>query len=733
MFASVIVDIQNSEVDKVFDYLVPLSLDLKAGDRVKVPFGGRLIEGFVVGLKEQSDVPAEKIKEVFCKLDSFSAITPEMLALMDYMRDEFFLKMVDVLKLFIPSGMRGGKVKSIIKDWCFISKDKDIEEIKNSLKKNAKSQLELVEYLWERDGEFSSVLAEKFSYSALSKLKEAKIVEVLGVETKRTPKALAVRDTKIKYTPEQENAIKSVDLSGSDTYLIHGVTGSGKTEVYMALIQKVLAAGKTAIMLVPEISLTPQVFSIFKGRFGDDVAILHSGLSAGERYDEWKRLLMGEAKIAIGARSAIFAPLKNLGVIIIDEEHDSSYISDSNPRYTTEVVAAFRAKYNHCPLILGSATPALTTYNRAKSGEIKLLELPVRVNGKELPKIQIVDMLSEVRDGGNLMFSSSLIAALDECISNKKQAMLFLNRRGYSSFMMCKECGYVARCTDCDVSLVYHKEDETLKCHYCGKRYKALTCCPECKSTYIKQGAIGTERIVAELKKYYPDVKILRMDNDTTSTKDSYAKILSEFSSVKPSILVGTQMIAKGHDFPDVTLVGIVDADQSLYHSDFRSAEKTFDLITQVSGRAGRSADEGKIILQTYCPRHYVYKFAANYNYKAFYEKEINIRETTGFPPFSVILRVLLVSEDDELVRCLTKDCYHDILEVREKYGKEFLYLDVMKAPLNKIMKKHRYQILMRFKPDHQKEITKEIFDIANKYKKQKVSVFVETNPQNLN
>ena len=431
MFASVIVDIQNSEVDKVFDYLVPLSLDLKAGDRVKVPFGGRLIEGFVVGLKEQSDVPAEKIKEVFCKLDSFSAITPEMLALMDYMRDEFFLKMVDVLKLFIPSGMRGGKVKSIIKDWCFISKDKDIEEIKNSLKKNAKSQLELVEYLWERDGEFSSVLAEKFSYSALSKLKEAKIVEVLGVETKRTPKALAVRDTKIKYTPEQENAIKSVDLNGSDTYLIHGVTGSGKTEVYMALIQKVLEAGKTAIMLVPEISLTPQVFSIFKGRFGDDVAILHSGLSAGERYDEWKRLLMGEAKIAIGARSAIFAPLKNLGVIIIDEEHDSSYISDSNPRYTTEVVAAFRAKYNHCPLILGSATPALTTYNRAKSGEIKLLELPVRVNGKELPKIQIVDMLSEVRDGGNLMFSSSLIAALDECISNKKQAMLFLNRRGY--------------------------------------------------------------------------------------------------------------------------------------------------------------------------------------------------------------------------------------------------------------------------------------------------------------
>lgn len=733
MFASVIVDIQNSEVDRVFDYLVPVSMELSAGDRVKVPFGPRLIEGFVIGLKDESDVPQGKVKEVFCKLDSFTAITPEMLGLLEFMKEEFFLKTVDVLRLFIPSGMRGGKVKSIIKDWCFISKDKDIQEIKSRLKKNAKSQLELVEYLAARDGEFSSVLSEKFSYSALAKLKEAGIVEVLGVETKRTPKSLDICDTKIKYTAEQKNAIDGVDMKKNDTYLIHGVTGSGKTEVYMALIKQALLSGKTAIMLVPEISLTPQVFSIFKGRFGQDVAILHSGLSAGERYDEWKRLLTGEAKIAIGARSAIFAPLTNLGVIIIDEEHDSSYISDSNPRYTTEVVASFRAKHNNCPLILGSATPALTTYNRAKAGEIKLLELPVRVNGKELPRIQIVDMLSEIRDGGNLMFSSSLMSALDECVSNKKQAMLFLNRRGYSSFMICKECGYVAKCSDCDVSLVYHKEDETLKCHYCGKRYRALTKCPECGSSYIKQGAIGTERIVAELKKYYPDLKILRMDNDTTSTKDSYAKILSEFSSVKPAVLVGTQMIAKGHDFPDVTLVGIIDADQSLYHSDFRSAEKTFDLITQVSGRAGRSADEGKIILQTYCPRHYVYKFAANYNYKAFYDKEINIRETTGFPPFSVILRVLLTSEDEELVRCLTKDCYHDILEMREQFDKEFLYLDVMKAPLNKIMKKHRYQILMRFKPELQKQITKKIFDIAGKYKKQKVSVFVETNPQNLN
>ena len=733
MFASVIVDIQNSEVDKVFDYLIPSSMQIVPGDRVKVPFGARLIEGFVIEIKNSSTVPSDKIKEIFCKLDDFTPINEEMLSLMDFMKQEFFLKTVDVLRLFIPAGMRGGKVKAITKQWCLLENKDNIEEILTSLRKGATAQAEIIKYLSKVEGEFSSVISEKFSHAALQKLKSLGYVKVVDLELKRTPKALEISSNKIKYTPEQENAINSVDTSVAKTYLLHGVTGSGKTEVYMALINSVLKQGKTAIMLVPEISLTPQVLSIFKNRFGDDVAILHSGLSQGERYDEWRRLLLGEAKIAIGARSAIFAPLENVGMIIIDEEHDSSYVSDSNPRYTTEVVATFRSRYNNCPLIVGSATPALTTYFRAKQGEIELLELPVRVNRRELPRIQIVDMLSEIRDGGNLMFSSTLLSELQNCIANKKQAMLFLNRRGYSSFMMCKECGYVAKCSDCDVSLVYHKEDETLKCHYCGKRYRALTMCPECKSTYIKQGAIGTERIVHELKKYFPDVEILRMDNDTTQTKDSYTQILSKFASVTPSILVGTQMIAKGHDFPNVTLVGIVDADQSLYHSDFRSAEKTFDLITQVSGRAGRSEDVGKIILQTYCPRHYVYKFAANYNYKAFFDKEINIRQTTQFPPFSVILRVLLTSEDEELVRNLTKSCYTDIVELRKAYNSEFIYLDVMKAPLNKIMKKHRYQILMRFKPDHQKDIVKNVFDIASEYKKSKVSVFVETNPQNLN
>ena len=396
----------------------------------------------------------------------------------------------------------------------------------------------------------------------------------------------------IKHTPAQIKVLNEIKESG--TYLLHGVTGSGKTEVYMTVIERMIENGKTAIMLVPEISLTPQVLGVFKKRFGDMVAILHSKLSAGERFDEWTRLNSGEAKIAVGPRSAIFAPLQNIGVIIIDEEHDESYISESNPRYNTIEVAKFRASQNNCALILGSATPSIETYYKTQTGEIKLLELPTRVNGRDMPKIEIVDMLGEIRNGNAGIFSNRLLNELNNCIINKKQAMLFLNRRGYTSFMMCRDCGYVARCSDCDVSLVYHKAEGKLKCHYCGKRFKALTVCPECGSSHIREGAIGTEQVCEELRKIFPEIKVLRMDNDTTRNKDAHLRILSEFNKTKPAVLVGTQMIAKGHDFEDVVLVGIIDADQSLYQSHYKSAERTFALLTQVSGRAGRSKAEGK-------------------------------------------------------------------------------------------------------------------------------------------
>lgn len=422
--------------------------------------------------------------------------------------------------------------------------------------------------------------------------------------------------------------------------MLHGVTGSGKTEVYMHCIEDALSKNKTAIMLVPEISLTPQVFLQFKERFGDKVAILHSGLSQGERFDEWRRLRSGEATVAVGARSAIFAPLENLGVIIIDEEHDGSYVSEGNPRYDTVEIAGFRAGYNSCPLVLGSATPSVESYYKAEKGEYKLLELPHRINNLLLPEMEVVDMSRELRAGNRDVFSTSLKDALRKTIAAKEQAIIFLNRRGFASFVMCKDCGFILKCKDCDVSLTYHKEDNQLKCHYCGKRYEMIDRCPICHGTNIRQGRIGTERVVEEVRKVLPEARVLRMDNDTTSEKGAHQRILSAFSKGEADVLVGTQMIAKGHDFQNVTLVGILDADFSLYLSDYRSNERTFQLITQVAGRAGRAGKSGKVIIQTYTPRHYVFRYAASYDYKNFYLKE----KTQGKSPNSRRLRTLFVS-----------------------------------------------------------------------------------------
>ena len=483
-------------------------------------------------------------------------------------------------------------------------------------------------------------------------------------------------------------------------------------------------------MLVPEISLTPQVLANFKARFGDKVALIHSGLSAGERFDEWKRIFFGQAQVVVGARSAIFCPLENVGIIIVDEEHEQSYVSESNPRYDTHMIAEFRKDYNDATLVFGSATPSIESYAKAIDGKYTLVEMPVRVNGMEMPKILVVDMLLEMRQGNNQIFSIPLIYELRDIIAQKKQAMIFINRRGFSSFQRCRQCGYVAKCTDCDVSLVYHRYENKLKCHYCGKRFRALDVCPSCGSQDIKQGAIGTERVVEELHKLFPDVQVLRMDNDTTSKKNGHREILNEFKNAKPGILVGTQMIAKGHDFEDVLLVGIVDADQSLYQSDYRSIERTFQLITQVAGRAGRSTKQGHVILQTYSPRHYVYHFASNYDYKGFFKKEANLRKVTNFPPYARIIRILFSHENENIVANECKLCYNKIKQVKEKYPKDFVYLDVMKSPLNKIKNKFRYQIMMRFGLDKADEIEDEIYACIDE--KAKSSVFFETNPNNL-
>ena len=721
LFASIIIDQDAKALDKVFEYNVPDEMYIERGMRVFVPFGARVLQGFVVDLKDDCSYDIKKIKSIISPVEDFAAIKPELLDLMYFMCEKYHLRLTSVLRLFIPAEMREGKVKEIFEKECIL-KDENKESIKG------KKQLEIIGYLKDKKQEKASVLRELFGYSALKALIEKGVVEVVKTQINRTPCVLDAAYKKINLNLLQQNAIKQI--CGNDTYLLHGVTGSGKTEVYMNLISKALQEGKSAIMLVPEISLTPQVLSNFKARFGDNVAILHSGLSAGERFDEWKRIFLGEAKVVVGARSAVFAPVQNIGIIIIDEEHEQSYISESNPRYDTHTIAKFRANYNNCPLLLGSATPSIESYEKVKEGEYKLIELPVRANGKELPKIQIVDMMNEIRSGNSGIFSNQLIADLTEVVNKKKQAMLFINRRGYSSFMMCRECGYVAKCSDCDVSLVYHKEDNKLKCHYCGKQYKVLDVCPNCGSERIREGAVGTEKVVYELKKMFPDVKIIRMDNDTTSKKNGHLQILQEFKDAKPGILVGTQMIAKGHDFEDVILVGIIDADQSLYHSDYRSTERCFQLITQVSGRAGRSKDEGKVVLQTYSPRHYTYKFAANYDYKGFFKKEENLRKTANFPPFTRIIRILFSHTDENVVKEELKMCYNKLLKVREKYFDDIIYMDVMKSPVKRIQNKYRYQVIIRMNLDRADEIEKELF-MATK-DTQKSSVFFEVNPQNM-
>ena len=731
MIAEVIVDISTSEVDKVFDYSLDGSPDIRAGFRVLVPFGRMTVEGYVVGIKEKSEYPG--LKPITKKLDDYPVISEEMLALMNYMTARYHLRKVDVLRLFIPAQMRGGRVKELVVKYARIADEYVGRDEAQFIRSSATAQHDLFAYLSECGRANVTELNKDFSAAALRNLVARGIVILEEEESLRTPYSGldGERKKEVVLTPAQSAVAEKINHGEKGVYLLHGVTGSGKTEVYMRAISDALKAGKTAIMLVPEISLTPQVLRSFRARFGDEVALLHSGLSVGERFDEWRRLISGRAKVAVGARSAVFAPLKNVGLIIIDEEHDSSYVSESNPRYVTHEVAAFRAKYNDCSLVLGSATPSIESYYKATTGEYKLLELPERVNKRQLPEMEIVNMCKEVYDGNNGMFSRLLLSELKECMDRNEQAIIFINRRGYSSYMMCRSCGYVAKCEQCDVSLVYHKDENVLKCHYCGNRYAVLTECPVCHSPHIRRGFVGTQAIVEQLSELFPDKKILRMDNDTTQNKDSHARILGEFAAKKASILVGTQMIAKGHDFPDVTLVGIVDADMSLHFSDFRASERTYQLITQVAGRAGRDLKPGKVVLQTYTPNHYVYKFAVKNDYRGFYEKESNLREVTKYPPFSKIVRVLVSGENEELCTITLKGIFDEISVLTKENPNCFAYFAAMKSPVKRIQNKYRVQILMRI-TDRFDNLIEKVYNIVDAHTVPKVSVFVEINPNNL-
>ena len=729
MVASVIVDISTSEIDRIFEYLVPSGMQVSKGDRVLVPFGNKTIEGFCIDLKDSPDTSRE-LKEIKDRLDPYSAITEEQLELAKFMRARYYIRHVDCLRLFIPSKLRGGRVRELKRQYVCLAQDRPYEQLLEEAATPARRAV--VERLKE-GGEFLSRLTSEVSASCVNTLIKHGILIKTDREIMRSPLGYEPQKSALpSLRPAQQAALETILSMQRRVALLYGVTGSGKTEVYMRCIAKALQEGKTAIMLVPEISLTPQTLKIFRSRFGDIVAMLHSGLSDGERFDEWRRIITGDAKVVVGARSAIFAPLKNVGVIIIDEEHDSSYVSESNPRYITADIAKWRAEYNGGKVILGSATPSIESFLLAKRGQYELVRMDERISGN-MPDMHIVDMKQEIISGNNGIFSAELTASLKDTVARGEQAMIFLNRRGHSSFVMCKKCGYTAKCTDCDITLTYHSADNKLKCHYCGKRYRMLDCCPECGSREIRYGKIGTQRVVEELKKIFPDINILRMDNETTATKTAYLDILGAFASGEAQILVGTQMIAKGHDFPNVTLVGILDADMSLYFSDYRSAERTFQLVTQVAGRAGRAAKLGKVILQTYSPNHYVFRFAARYDYDGFFDKENNTRLVSDFPPYTTIMRIMMSGADEDKVIECAKAIYLKIKPLKDKYDYDIVYMQAMKSPVGKIENKFRYQILLRFKRVRERNIIADAYKAMEDGKTKGVSVFAEINPQNLN
>ncbi len=730
MVAEVIVDVATSELDKIFDYKVN-NLTVYEGSRVVVPFGKYITEGFVMRLKQTSDFPFDKLKSILRVVDDIPALTNENLRLCHYMHDLYHVAYAPILRLFLPTEMRKGTVRKKTIDYIEFNTQLNYERIIASFSKSSKAKIRICEYLYKNGKTKRSTLSNIVSSSVIKGLIDENILVVKEEREIRTPyKNIEFKDDKHVLTYEQQNAVNVV-LNANKPVLIHGVTGSGKTEVYLNLIENVVNKGKTAIMLVPEIALTPQMFSRLKGRFGDLSAILHSGLSKGERFDEWWRLRSGEAKIAIGARSAIFAPLENIGLIIIDEEHDSSYESETNPRYVTGDIALYRAKLNNAQLVLGSATPKFESYYKAKQGEYELCEMNLRVNGKPMPEIIISDMKDEARRGNPSMFSGVLKKEIQNALEKDNQIIIFLNRRGFSQKIICRECGFVAKCTHCDVSLTYHRFDNLLKCHYCGSTYVTPTACPDCGSIKINYSGTGTQKVVEELKSLFPSAKILRMDNDTTSTKEGHYKILNEFANKKANILVGTQMIAKGHDFPSVTLVGVLDADMSLYFSDYRSGERTFQLITQVAGRSGRAGSKGKVVLQTYSPENSVLNFAINYDYKGFFNKENALRLSTSFPPYADIVRIMIESDDDALALDTLKEIYFECKQVNESYKDSFIYFNKMKSPLKRIKNKFRYQILARI-TDNRKEIEDIFYEISNKYSKKSVLCYVEINPTNL-
>ncbi|EFR93506.1 primosomal protein N', partial [Listeria innocua FSL J1-023] len=509
----------------------------------------------------------------------------------------------------------------------------------------------------------------------------------------------------LQLLPDQALACeKIIAATEQETFLIHGVTGSGKTEIYLQTIEAKLKEGKEAIVLVPEISLTPQMVERFKSRFGSEVAVLHSALSSGEKYDEWRKIERKEARVVVGARSAVFAPFENLGIIIIDEEHEASYKQEDNPRYHARDVAIWRAEKYQCPVVLGSATPSLESFARAKKGVYTLIELPSRVNDRAMPEVRVVDMRVELRKENRTEFSTELLEKIKDRIAKKEQTVLMLNRRGYSSFVMCRDCGYVVECPNCDISLTYHQSSNQMKCHYCGHEERVPKHCPSCEGEHIRYFGTGTQKVEESLTKLIPEARVIRMDVDTTRTKGAHEKLLKSFRNHEADILLGTQMIAKGLDFPDITLVGVLNADTMLHLPDFRASERTFQLLTQVSGRAGRHERTGEVVVQSYNPEHYSIEFAKQHDFIGFYNHEMKLRKMGSYPPF-YYLTMINVSDENEMKAIRTIQEMAQFL--RGKLGPDAVILGPVPSTITRIKNKYRYQCIIKYKiePNLKKEL----------------------------
>lgn len=729
------------------------------GMRVKVPFGNRKVLGFITNIKETSEFDPKRLKPIHELMDVVPVLNGEMLELAQWMKRQTVCFEIDALQVMVPAALRAKYEKRFVLNAPIEELPKDLqpyfgtrdfvraqeaeavyglmkkemdkgtvlaetniqqktgvkkvrmvhiadssEDIENiSIRANAKQQLKLQEFFLKHVGQsFEAAQLQKLagvSLPTVNALAEKGLATFSSMESYRDPALLTAIEQKnaLDLTDEQQTAFDAIrsSLNTEKTFLLHGITGSGKTEIYLQTIAQVLEEGKEAIMLVPEISLTPQMTIRFKERFGDLVAVLHSGLSAGEKYDEWRKIQRAEVKVVVGARSAIFAPFQNLGLIILDEEHESSYKQDDSPRYHARDVAIWRSQQHQCPVILGSATPSLESYARAQKGVYGLLALKNRAKNQPLPEVHIVDMREELRTGNRSMFSVELAEAIRERLARKEQVVLFLNKRGYSSFVLCRDCGTVLQCPNCDISLTYHRASERMKCHYCGYDEPVPTSCPECESDHIRFFGTGTQKVEEELAKLVPDARVLRMDVDTTRNKGAHEKILSAFGEGKADILLGTQMIAKGLDFPNITLVGVLSADTTLHLPDFRAAEKTYQLLTQVSGRAGRDVLPGEVYVQTYTPEHYAITLAKDQLYEPFYDQEMAMRRASGYPPYYYVVNIQFTHED-----LMTVSGYAQQMTeyLRHRLSPKTIIIGPSASLIARVNNRYRYQCLIKYK-----------------------------------